>query len=542
MLNSFRKTKKIYFLSLCVFVLSVFCLFNCHRQDSNDNEQNETPVGITPVAGAVINYMQQLLQNNNVPGGAIAVVSDGKLSNASGIGLRIHNGNQKIQPNTLFLACSITKMLTCGALMTLIEEGTVDVNAPITGYIPYFQLRNPFNPSGITAHHCMTHSSGVPDYLEVRCATGGMALTQWFRENTNFPLWSPPGRLWNYTNLGYSLVGAVIEEMTGQPFAQAVKERIFLPAGMSSATFNSDTVYAGGNYATGHRYDGDTVVSTCSPDTYNCALGYPPGFLYSSVMDMAHFAEVLLSKGGDVLAENSVNRMMSKQEDTHLIPGLYYGYGLMTFEWDNLSMVFHDGGLSEFRTTFMLFPAYNFGVVVMLNAGHYDPQNIAFYAADFYLNLPNITDTDYTTSPDTWGIYAGKYFDEFELGEIDIHQDSEKRLWVHFIDLDITAELLQSAGDAFYLNISDDEAKPVYLNATFFLDNEGKGEYFVTRAGVGKRVSAAAVPKIRHLSEPEKEAKRYRLIRRIQQHTTLPTFLDKPMEWNRTGSEIPPKK
>jgi CubicO group peptidase (beta-lactamase class C family) len=526
------KMRWIYFFSLTVLAISCLSILNCNpkgkNSSDNNNEQNGTPVNIDPVHRTLLDFMTQQLQANGVPGGAIAIVSNGTLSNASGVGVKNHSNDSQVRPDTLFINCSITKMLTAGGVMTLVDEGTVDTDAPVTNYVPYFSLRSPFNPSDITVHHCLTHTSGIPDYIEVRCDTDSDALSRWFRLNSGFPLWSPPDRLWNYSNLGYSLAGLVVEEMSGLPFAEAMKQRIFTPAGMTEATYFPNEVISSGNYAIGHSYEDGELRHTIFPDTYHCPLGYPPGLLWASAMDMAHYCEILLAGGGEVLTVESVNKMKDKLVDTRQYPGMYYAYGLMTIDVNDFTMVYHDGGITGFRTTFYMIPEHNFGVVVMLNADHYNPGTIAVRAITTYLDLPEITLQPVTTDPDTWGIYTGKYNDPYELGEFDIYQDSEKRLWGNFNDLDITKELFQIANDCFYFDISSTESTEYNLIATFFLDDDGNAEYFATRAGVGKRVQESKVSLTldKHLPEVSPEARRKRIEQKARRTIeTLPYSL-----------------
>lgn len=521
-----------------IAVLAVLCLsaLNCNPKGSTgtttNNDQTDTPVNIDPVRQGLLTFMTQQLQANGVPGGSIAIVIDGTLSQASGVGVKREGQEGEVRPDTQFIACSITKMLTAGAVMTLVDEGLVDIQAPVTNYVPYFSLRSPFNAQDITGHHCLTHTSGIPDYIEVNCAADSDALSRWFRENTDFPLWSPPGRLWNYSNLGYSLAGLIVEEMSGQPFAEAMKERIFTPTGMTGATFDSIEVSTGGNYATGHSYDNGNLTQIVTPYTYRCPLGYPPGLLFASAMDMARYCEILLSGGGDVLSIDSVNLMKGKLVDTRQYPELYYGFGLMRIDFNDVTFVFHDGGITGFRTTLYMVPAYNFGVVVMLNADHYDPTTIASRAIATYLGLPEIGYRAYPTDPDTWGIYTGKYNDPYELGEFDVYQDSEKLLWINFNDLNMTRELIQAAYDCFYVDFSSD-GSGLYVTATFFLDDETTAEYLATRIGVGKRVkeNGESPALVKHLPVVSLEERQKRIEQKARKTPDiLPYFLLKNQE------------
>ena len=101
-----------YFLFLTVLAISCLIILNCKPGGKNssdtNNEQNGTPVNIDPVNGALLDFMTRQLQANGVPGGAIAIVSNGTLSNASGVGVKNHSSDSRVRPDTYFINCSIS--------------------------------------------------------------------------------------------------------------------------------------------------------------------------------------------------------------------------------------------------------------------------------------------------------------------------------------------------------------------------------------------------------------------------------------------------
>ncbi len=470
---------------LLVFLIAAIALLvACSKDDGDDGQEDPWQVKWEEFLA----YVKQRAQASSFPGASIAVIIEGKLSFSAGVGIKRYGDSDPVTEDTLFRGGSTNKMLVCAAIMRLVEQGLIDVKRPVTDYVPYFDL-DPDDPSSVSVWNCMTHTSGIPDYIEIWCDTDDGALSRWFHEHPNFPLWSPPGRLWNYSNLGYSLLGLIAEEMYSAPYKQTMDELIFTPCGMIDVTYDASEA-AMRDSATGHIFHGNQV-EYWEPDSYDCALAWPPGLLFSSAKDMARFFEMLLADGADVLSPESVREMTMGHVFTRMIPGYYYGYGLMSYDYKGEHVVMHDGGIYGFLTSMWMVPEKDFGVVVMLNTYNHDPGEVAAKALDIFLDLPDTEPPDYSTPPSTWGIYTGDYFDPYEFGRVEVYMDMQNRLWIHFVDRrGWKTQLYQYAADTFYFNYFD----AATLTVTFFpYQDSDLAEYAATRAGVAKRVEEGAV-------------------------------------------------
>lgn len=480
------RKQKTFFSLILSGMFAIFLLTGCKTQVSETPGAEESG---QDMFNRLLGYIRNQFNAENVPGGSIAVINNNVLSYSAGIGVKRFDSNDQVDPKTLFVTASAGKMLTAAAIMTLVDEGVVDLNAAVTTYVPYFNLIQPFDPSNISVHQLLTHTSGFPGYVEIICNTDEDILSTWFREHTTYPLWGPPGRLFNYSNLGYSLVGLILEEASGIPFIETMKQRIYDPLGMTTARYGEEAIYNYGNYAVGHVFNASGEVEKYILPGNDCPLLRPAGGCRMSSEDMARFVEMLLANGGEILSSDSATRMMSPLENTHNPYEYGYGYGLSSRDYKGLTVVRHSGGGTGFRSEVCLVPEYNFGVVVMVNVDNFNPYSIAKKAMDIFLNLPaNVSDPDYSTPPSTWGKYTGTYLDPYTYGEIRIYQDGEDRLWVEYGDKDYTTELFQSGGDMFYFDKDESETSTFWVAATFYFDENEISEYFVTRFGVGKRL------------------------------------------------------
>lgn len=145
---------------------------------------------------------------------------------------------------TLFPLMSVTKMFTAATAVSLAQEGILDLHRPIASYLP--ELRADTGLGRVTLHQLFTHTAGLlddPHRLAAMCE-GGRDLSDAI---ARAHLGAEPGAVYLYSNIGYALVGLVIERTTSRPFEDVVRERVLLPMGMTTATFNFASVRVRGH-------------------------------------------------------------------------------------------------------------------------------------------------------------------------------------------------------------------------------------------------------------------------------------------------------
>ncbi len=190
----------------------------------------------------------------SAPGAAVAVVLDGELIYESGYGVKNRNGTDPVDPDTIFRIGSVTKMMTAAAVMQQVELGRVELDAPVTDYIPEFVVGGHWPADRITVWHTLTHTTGFPDRVnEWGSVDGNGALSIWAQGQGEMELHAPPGSFWNYSNPNFMIAGLVAERASGTPYRNLFKHSLWEPAGMDSTTFDPAEVMASGNYSDGHH-------------------------------------------------------------------------------------------------------------------------------------------------------------------------------------------------------------------------------------------------------------------------------------------------
>lgn len=240
------------------------------------------------------------------PGVAVLVVQDGKKLLERGYGLRDSHSAAKIDPRTNFRLASCSKQFTAMAIMLLVHDGKLRYDQKLTDVFPDF----PGYGRAISIRNLLNHTGGLQDYEtlmeqpenkgkwnEDHQIQDGEVLT--LLEQTDHGMF-PPGRQWYYSNSGYVVLGLVVAKVSGQPFPEFLRERIFVPLKMDNTVAYVKGEHEITNRAYGHTKEGDSWKQTDQSST-SATLG--DGGIYSSLEDLAKWDEALRS-----------NKLVSKDE------------------------------------------------------------------------------------------------------------------------------------------------------------------------------------------------------------------------------------
>lgn len=310
-----------------------------------------------------------------VPGLALAIIEHREVIFARGFGVTsVEAGGVSCTPDTLFQIGSVTKSLTGTAIVALAGRGLLDLDAPVTTYVPGLTLGEPAAATPVTLRQLLSHTSGLPwDQITPRRLFGprdpaGLAAYV-ERELPARALVAPPGTLFNYSNPGFNLAGRVAEVVTGTTYPELMARSLFEPLGMTRTTFDP-TVAMTHAVAQSHDVAPDGALQVRRPAPDNTAQ-YPAAFAYSTVLDLARFACAHLSggraEGGTVLTRDAVVMMRTPHAERY--EGLDTAYGLAFYldRHRGVTLVGHPGGINSLGSQLWLVPERGAGVVVLYN-------------------------------------------------------------------------------------------------------------------------------------------------------------------------------
>jgi len=413
----------------------------------------------------VTSCVQQDMAHHDTPGAAVAVAVDGALTYQGGFGVRRRGGSQPVDAGTLFRIGSITKMLTAAGLLQLVETGAVHLEDPVTEYLPDFELATPGAAGTVTVEHLLTHSSDIPDTYAVGNIFRPMTLEEWLPHMASVELYAPAGSFWNYSNPNFSLAGLILQRVSGTDYRRYMGEHVFGPAGMTSTTFDGAAVEATGDYSWGHQNDPNTGREAIySPTAYDSETLGPAGMAFSTAGDLVRWALLLMNGGAPVLDQAMAERMQEPRVWTHLLPYLWYGYGVFSEDFKGLDVRQHGGNVPGWGAYLLWVPERRFAVAVLANT-FASLDDAAYCIADGVLSPTGNTPPPVLTDPSTWRRYRGAYgvyqYDGRRWrGDVQLAGDH--------LDLAVTSP--SSPGDTTVLRLD-----PLYLD-TFVTDTDGDGK------------------------------------------------------------------
>lgn len=316
-----------------------------------------------------------LMAERHVPGAVVLVVRDGAVVFAHGYGVADPATGRPVDPETtLFRVASVSKLFTATAVMQLVEQGKLDLDADVNVYLREFQVPATF-AKPVTLRHLLTHTPGFDDSFlhgSERLGATPMPLGTYLARFLPRRVLEP-GQLISYSNHGVALAGHVVEAVSGRPFRDYVREHVMLPLGMRESGFSlPDPPPAA--LAVGTDWKDGAFV----PVALDRMRWYPAGDLYTSAGEISRFllAHLDLGRipGGDarILREETA-RAMQTQGFTN-VPGVAgWHLGFDELRWNDAAAIGHGGSWNGYGTALVLVPEAKTGIFVSTTRSN-DPR------------------------------------------------------------------------------------------------------------------------------------------------------------------------
>ncbi|HEX7974698.1 MAG TPA: serine hydrolase domain-containing protein [Anaerolineales bacterium] len=352
----------------CVFVLLGGLLGACGQANL---PAAQAPVPAESIAGLVAKYRQEIsqkMQQDQIPGLAIAVVDDQSVLWAEGFGYTDWDRQTPVTPSTIFSLQSMSKSFTGTAAMFAAQDGLVDLDAPITTYLPNFRVNSIFEEhpeQKMTLRILLSHTAGFPHdtaYGGNYDSQADFSFEKHIASISDNWLMFPVGARYSYSNVGIDLAGYILQVRSGMPFIQYVQQKVFDPLGMKDSMLDFRQVRASATRAFGH-----TDIPVRVPVDL---LIIPSGGVWSSVEDMARYVQFHINEG----ALGGVRLLKADLAATMYTPPNYparkegYALGVTTGMRNGAVYIEHGGGGFGFIDDMGWYPELKLGVVVLTNS------------------------------------------------------------------------------------------------------------------------------------------------------------------------------
>jgi CubicO group peptidase (beta-lactamase class C family) len=308
------------------------------------------------------------MREYHVPGVALGVLRDGKAA-IRGFGVTGVEDPLPVTAETIFPLASISKTVTTTAVMRLVEQGALDLRAPVRKYLPGFHVQDEAASREVTLWHLLTHTSGWEGQLSA-VEHGDETLERFVAGlSTNMQL-APPGAAWSYNNAGFAVAGRVIEAVTAKPFSEAIDDLVFRPLGLLRAFTRVGDIVTH-RFALGHRVGADGAATVVRPFTLGSTL--PAGGVAMSMSDLLAYARFHLGDGTSAGGTRVVSRATLEAMRTPQLRKQAYdddmGLGWHLRTVGNIRTAAHGGTFAGHILLLELVPEKNFAMAILTNAG-----------------------------------------------------------------------------------------------------------------------------------------------------------------------------
>lgn len=307
-------------------------------------------------------------------------MKDGKELIRKGYGLANLELKIPTQPKNVYKIGSLTKQFTAVAILKLEEEGKLNIHGSIHQYLPEY----PHKGYDINIEHLLNHTSGIPNFTDrpdiselEKTALSPEQIVNLFKDE---PLDFPPGTKYSYSDSNYTILGLIIEKLSGSTYAEYINKNLFIPAGLKD-TYSDNPELLINNRIYGYSYDS---TSYHPAQFMSMKVPFAAGNIISTVDDLYAWTKALHK--GNIITQKQVNKMFTSGKlNTGEITG--YGFGTFVKTYANEPVYFHDGWIFGFISSQFYFPESDIFISVLSNSTSIDSHEIASKAVAILYGL-----------------------------------------------------------------------------------------------------------------------------------------------------------
>jgi CubicO group peptidase (beta-lactamase class C family) len=339
--------------------------------------------------------------------GTVVGISFGDEEFSYGSGVTSVDNPLQTHDETLFQIGSITKTFTATAMMSLVEDGKLDLNAPIQKYLPDFHVKDAGVSSKATVKHLITHSAGWIGDVFSDTGTNDDSLKIYVEQMASLDQLAPPDRLFSYNNSAFCVAGRVIEAVTGKVYETAMQELIFEPLGLQHCFFFPKDVMTY-RFAVGHRVsEEETKVLRPWPIPRS---SNPAGGISCHIKDLLAYGRFHMGDGSPILKQDTLDLMHSPQfriNDENGSIGLAWFVG----DVNGTKTLQHGGGTLGQISQLLLVPEHNFAFGMLTNADEGGDliRKAEKWALKEFLGLEDSEPQAIDATPEQLAAYVGRF-------------------------------------------------------------------------------------------------------------------------------------
>ncbi len=344
--------------------------------DVKDDPRVQTALGLLET------WAEAEMAYADIPAVSMAVVHDQDVLWTHGFGFADRERKAEASADTIYSVCSISKLFTAIGVLQLRDQGKLELDDPVSQHLPWFDIQQSYSDAPpITVRGILTHSAGLPresdhpywTYPEYSFPTREEIIDRLSEQQTLYP----EGRYFQYSNLGLTLAGEIVAQVSGESYDAYSRRHILDPLGLTDTSTEIPAAHRGGRFAMG--YGGKRREGGRESLTFLQIKGISPAAGYAStVLDLAKFASWqfrLLQNGGEEVLKASTLREMQRVHWVDPDWKTTWGLGFAVARRDDKNFVGHGGACPGFRSDLLLQTKEKFAAVSMANASDADASS-----------------------------------------------------------------------------------------------------------------------------------------------------------------------
>ena len=420
-----------------LFLLVISIVTQCFAQENSSLEQR---------LANLVKKLEAKQTEYHIPGMSLAVVLDDKIVLEHSFGVSNMKEELAVTADTVFAVGSVTKSFTSAAIGILVDEGKMDFDAPITNYLPWFEL--PVDGEGgnkVLISDLLSHQTGFTR-MHFIAMNNSLSPEDALRAAVLAEPWKEFRSAFLYNNMQFVASGFAAGEVAGSNWNTVVKERLFTPIGMGSSYTSLSEIPENQTVAIGYQWDKETEEYDTYPLRTIDNIG-PAGSILSTAGDMGRYIRFHLGRGeidGERVLSNKQHEELWKQR-IEIAPSLWYGFGWMLHSDEGV--VEHGGNVRGGCAQLAMFPEENLGFVLLMNvsASVLQQESISIVRKAMLGDIQNNAENNVDFEP-----FIGEYTGNFGPFTNDTFTVQEKN---GTLSLDVPGQML------YELNLPDEEEK-----------------------------------------------------------------------------------
>jgi beta-lactamase class C len=344
-------------------------------------------------------WLARLEQRDAVAGLATAVVVDDKVVFEGTIGYANASDKEPVKPDTVFRLASLSKAFATGLTAILVQDGKLAWDTRLVNVLPFFKLKNVPDTQRATVADILGQRLGLPRNTYDNMLEDDVPYEELVRKLDEVDMACGVGKCYGYQNVAFSLIGDVVYAMTGNFFYKLVDRRIFLPLGMTTASYGRAGLESSKSWAHPHRRTRHGWVPFEPKENYYRVA--PAAGVNASLRDMEKWLIAQMGGRPDVFSPVALEVLHAPGVPTPgelhstawrngRLTAAHYALGWRVFTYGGETLIYHAGAVEGYRTMIGFFPKYHAGVVTLWNAGVPTPSGLMPMVFDSLLGLPHV--------------------------------------------------------------------------------------------------------------------------------------------------------